>query len=257
MVIRDLDLLAELARHRAVVVFLSITTLDAELCRTMEPRTSQPERRLAALRALAEAGVPCGVMVAPTIPGLTDHEVPKILAAAAAAGAASAGKTVLRLPGAVVDLFKQWLEQRSPERRRRVLEHIRTMRRGQRNDSAFGVRMRDKGPYADRIDAISMPPVVAPDSLSGPPNCPLRRSDAPASVTCLSTNALTRRDFHTRRTAQSVAVAPRAPTARLREGTHVRADPQTSSNPDPCRHRSGRLRHRHDCPGSGAGSPRL
>jgi DNA repair photolyase len=76
MVIRDLDLLAELARHRAVVVFLSITTLDAELCRTMEPRTSQPERRLAALRALAEAGVPCGVMVAPTIPGLTYHEVP-------------------------------------------------------------------------------------------------------------------------------------------------------------------------------------
>lgn len=154
MVTRDLDLLAELQRHHAVAVYLSITTLDAELCRSMEPRTSQPQRRLAALRQLADAGVRCGVMVAPIIPGLTDHEIPAILEAAAAAGATSAGRVVLRLPGAVADLFEHWLSRRSPARRRKVLEHLRAMRGGRRNDPTFGSRMRGTGPYADNIHAV-------------------------------------------------------------------------------------------------------
>src|SRR5262249_22744470 len=109
LVTRDIDLLSELARHNAALVFVSVTTLDGELARRLEPRASQPSRRLAAIEALARAGVPVGTLVAPVIPGLTDHELPSILEAAAKAGAATASYVPLRLPYAVAPLFEGWL----------------------------------------------------------------------------------------------------------------------------------------------------
>jgi DNA repair photolyase len=154
LVTRDLDLLGELARHGAAAVFLSITTLDAGLARVLEPRTSPPALRLAAIEALAGAGVPAGVMVAPVIPGLTDHELPAIVAAAAGAGARFAGYTTLRLPLGVAGLFAQWLERHAPGRKQRVLGRIRALRGGPLNDSRFGARMQGQGPFADLIAGL-------------------------------------------------------------------------------------------------------
>jgi DNA repair photolyase len=114
LVTRDSDLLQELARHQAVCVTISVTTLEADLARVMEPRTSMPKQRLAAITALARAGVPVGVNVAPVIPGLTDHEILRIIQAATGAGAQFAGYTVVRLPYAVKDLFEQWLANHAP-----------------------------------------------------------------------------------------------------------------------------------------------
>lgn len=151
LVTRDLDLLQELARHRAVAVWLSITTLDPGLRRLMEPRTSPPAARLAAIRALAEAGVPVGVMVAPVIPGLTDHELPRIIAAAAAAGARFAACIAVRLPGAVAPLFEAWLQAHWPDRKEKVLHRIRAMRGGKLNDPRFGARMVGEGIFAEQI----------------------------------------------------------------------------------------------------------
>jgi DNA repair photolyase len=151
LVTRDLDLLGDLARHDAAAVFLSITTLDGDLARKLEPRASQPPGRLAAIEAAAKAGVPVGVMVAPVIPGLTDHEMPAILAAAAAAGATSAGYVTLRLPHGVGPLFEQWLEQHFPERKEKVLGRIRELRGGKLNDPRFATRMRGEGVFADLI----------------------------------------------------------------------------------------------------------
>jgi DNA repair photolyase len=148
LVTRDLDLLSELAHHHAAAVFLSITTLDGSLARLLEPRATQPAGRLAAIAELSRAGVPAGVMVAPVIPGLTDHEMPAILAAACQAGARCAGYTTLRLPLAVAGLFTQWLEQHFPDRKEKVLSRIRDMRGGKLNEPRFGVRMRGEGPYA-------------------------------------------------------------------------------------------------------------
>ena len=122
LVKRDCDILAQLAEDQAVIVFLSVTTLDAELARRLEPRASTPARRLAALSALSEAGIPVGVMVAPIIPGLTDHEIPVILEAAARAGAQFAGHTIVRLPYSVSDLFTQWLDDHFPDRKNKVLK---------------------------------------------------------------------------------------------------------------------------------------
>jgi DNA repair photolyase len=154
LVTRDLDLLADLARHGAAAVTLSITTLDVELVRRMEPRTSAPRDRIEALRLLAAAGIPCGVMIAPVIPGLNDHEIPAILRAAAAAGARYAGYLLLRLPGAVATLFEGWLADRYPERRSKVMGRIRQVRGGGVNDSRFGRRMRGAGPYADGVASL-------------------------------------------------------------------------------------------------------
>jgi DNA repair photolyase len=151
LVTRDVDLLQELARHQAAAVWLSVTTLDAELRRVLEPRTSPPAGRLAALRTLAEAGVPVGVMVAPVIPGLTDHELPRILAAAAEAGARFAGCIPLRLPGAVAGLFEAWLQAHWPERKDKVLHRLRAMRGGKLNDPRFGSRMEGEGIFAEQI----------------------------------------------------------------------------------------------------------
>ena len=148
---RDADLLAELASFEAVSVILSITTLDVDLARRMEPRASHPRRRLAAIERLAEAGIPVGVNVAPVIPGPTDYEIPAILRASADAGASFAGFVMLRLPHGVKDLFSDWLEQHRSDRWHRVLERICEMRGGSLNDTAFGRRMRGTGLYAGQI----------------------------------------------------------------------------------------------------------
>jgi DNA repair photolyase len=143
--------LQPLAAVDAAQVFLSITTLDDSLAQVMEPRASRPALRLEAIRKLREAGIQAGVMVAPIIPGLTDHEVPAILEAAAAAGAMTAGRTVVRLPHGVKDLFAQWLEVHAPHRKDKVLNRLRAMRGGKLNDSTFGTRMRGEGPFAESI----------------------------------------------------------------------------------------------------------
>ncbi len=154
LVTRDADLLAGLARHEAGVVTVSVTTLDDRLQRLMEPRTSIPERRLAAVRTLTDAGIPVRVLVAPVIPGLTDHEMPAILDAAARAGARGAGWVLLRLPHGVADLFSEWLDRHFPERKAKVLGRIRETRDGRLNVAAFGERMRGTGELADQIGRL-------------------------------------------------------------------------------------------------------
>jgi DNA repair photolyase len=151
LVTRDIDLLSELARHEAVSVNISLTTLDDDLRRVMEPRTSPPRRRLAAIEKLSEAGVPVGVLTAPIIPGLNDHELPNLISAAAEAGAAFAGYTPVRLPYAVAPLFENWLERHFPDRKNKVLNHIREMRGGKLNDPNFGSRMSGEGVYAEHL----------------------------------------------------------------------------------------------------------
>ena len=150
-VTRDIDLLRALAEHQAVQVMLSITTLDDDLSGAMEPRASRPARRIDAIRELSAAGIPTGVMVAPIIPGLTDHEVPAILKAAADAGALTAGRNVVRLPHGVKDLFSDWLAVHLPDRKDKVLNRLRAVRHGKLNESTFGARMRGDGPFADAI----------------------------------------------------------------------------------------------------------
>ena len=151
LVTRDIDLLAPMARAGLARVYVSVTTLDAELARTLEPRAAAPHRRLAAVRELAQAGITTGVMVAPIIPALTDHEIEPILAAAAAAGAASAGYVLLRLPHEVKDLMAAWLDTHRPLRAAHVLSLVRQCRDGRLNDPEFGSRMRGAGPYAELI----------------------------------------------------------------------------------------------------------
>ncbi len=154
LVTRDIDLLSQLAKLDAAIVLVSVTTLDHELARKMEPRTSAPRRRLAAIRELNDAGIPVGVMVAPVIPGLTDHEMPAILKAAADAGARCAAFTPVRLPGAVAPLFEQWLTDHFPGRREKVLNRIRSIRGGKLNDPNFGSRMKGQGPWAEQLKAM-------------------------------------------------------------------------------------------------------
>lgn len=154
LVTRDLDLLTELALHRAVAVHLSINSLDSGLARKLEPRASAPRQRLAAVEALANAGVPVGVLVAPVIPALNDHEMPAVLAAAKAAGARWAYTEVLRLPLTVAPVFEQWLERAFPEKKDKVLGRIRAIRGGKLNDSRFGSRMRGEGIFADHISRL-------------------------------------------------------------------------------------------------------
>ncbi|MEZ0471307.1 PA0069 family radical SAM protein [Luteimonas salinilitoris] len=151
LVLRDLDLLAALARQRLVTVYFSITTLDNRLSAKMEPRASAPHARLQALRRLADAGVPVGVMVAPVIPMITDHELEAILEAAREHGAAAAGHVLLRLPHELKQLWREWLQLHYPERAAHVMSLIRQMRGGRDYDSTFGRRMRGEGPFADLI----------------------------------------------------------------------------------------------------------
>ena len=154
LVIRDIDVLLELARHEAAVVFLSVTTLDAGLSRRLEPRASLPSQRLDAVAQLNEAGIPVGVMVAPVIPGLTDHEIPAILEAAKSAGAKSAAYVPLRLPLAVAPLFSDWLDRHEPGRKEKILGRIRGMRDGKLNDAKFGSRMNGSGAFAEIIGTV-------------------------------------------------------------------------------------------------------
>lgn len=154
LVTRDVDLLGGLAADGAAAVFISITTLDPTLQREMEPRASTPARRMAAVETLSAAGVPVGVLVAPVIPGLTDHEMPGILEAAAAAGARHAGFVPLRLPYAVAGLFSDWLEAHYPDRKEKVLGRVRGMRGGKLYDSTWGERMRGSGEYADHLQSL-------------------------------------------------------------------------------------------------------
>lgn len=148
LVTRDVDHLAELARFGACAVYLSVTTLDRPLAAKLEPRASAPEHRLDAIRRLTEAGVPAGVACAPLIPGLTDHELPALLEAAADAGARFATYSMVRLPGAVVEVFGDWLDRHFPQRRDKVMERIRSLHGGRLNDSRPGIRMRGEGPWA-------------------------------------------------------------------------------------------------------------
>ena len=154
LVTRDIDILAQLAEENAAAVNLSVTSLDPVLQRRMEPRTSSPARRLAAIEQLSRAGIPVGVMVAPIIPGLTDHELPAILRAVADAGAQTAGFVVLRLPFAVSSLFEDWLSVHYPDRASKVLGLIREMRGGELYASQFGQRMRGEGAYAEQIASL-------------------------------------------------------------------------------------------------------
>lgn len=151
LVTRDLDLLKQLAKHDAAAVCLSVTTLDRGLQRELEPRTSTPDRRLEAISALADAGIPTAVAIAPVIPGLTDHELPGIVAAAADAGATAANYIMLRLPHAVAPLFERWLDSHFPDRKNKVLNRIRELRGGTLYDSRFGLRGRGEGLFAKQI----------------------------------------------------------------------------------------------------------
>jgi DNA repair photolyase len=154
LVARDADVLQVLARHQAVSVTLSLTTLDADVARRMEPRAAQPRARLAAVEALARAGVPVGVNLAPIVPGLTDHEIPALVAAAAAAGARWAGWQMLRLPYSVKELFSAWLADHFPDRREKILHRIESVRDGKLNETQFGVRHRGVGIFAEQISGL-------------------------------------------------------------------------------------------------------
>ncbi len=151
LVVRDIDVLSRLAAERLVKVFVSVTTLDEELKRRMEPRAASPKARLTAIGKLAAAGIPTGVMYAPVVPAINDHELEAVLEAAATAGAKTAGYVLLRLPGEVKDLFYEWLELHYPDRARKVRGRIRDLRGGRDNDPRFGHRMRGQGPWAELL----------------------------------------------------------------------------------------------------------
>lgn len=151
LVARDLDLLAALAEQKLVVVYMSITTLDADMARTLEPRAAAPWRRLEAVRTLTAAGVPVGVLVAPVIPFINDDAMEHILQESKAAGAHYASYTVIRLPWEVKTLFEDWLNAHFPDRAQRVLHRIEDLRNGRRNDPNFGSRMRGTGIWADLL----------------------------------------------------------------------------------------------------------
>ena len=151
LVTRDLDLLEPMSKLGTVNVAISLTTLDQELTRVMEPRTSSPKARLRAIEELSAAGIPTHAMLAPIIPGLTDSEIPQLLAAAKRSGATSASYILLRLPKTVRPVFLDWLDQELPDMKNRIESRIRSTRNGQLNESEFGTRMRGTGTMADQI----------------------------------------------------------------------------------------------------------
>jgi DNA repair photolyase len=151
LVLRDLDLIGPLARDGLAAVYLSVTTLDNGLARVMEPRAPTPARRVEALAALVEAGVPSGAMAAPMIPEINDHELEAILEAAAGVGVEHASYLLVRLPWEIKDLFADWLDAHFPGRKQKVLGYLRSLRGGRLNDPRFGTRMRGEGPYADLL----------------------------------------------------------------------------------------------------------
>lgn len=151
LVTRDMDILKECAEWNGALVAVSITTLDPELKRVMEPRTSEPKLRLRAIEELSSAAIPVIVMAAPVIPGLTDHELPQIIQAAADAGAIGAGYIMLRLPYGVSEIFTSWLERYFPDRKDKVLNRIKSVRGGSLNSAEFHTRMRGEGIYAKQV----------------------------------------------------------------------------------------------------------
>ena len=151
LVLRDLDLLGPMAEKNLSAVFLSITTLDPRLARTMEPRAAAPARRIETIRALSDAGVPVGVLASPMIPGLNDQELERILEAAASAGARTAGTILLRLPHEVKEIFAEWLAEHYPLKAEHVLSLVRQTHGGKLYDSEFGTRMKGSGPYAELL----------------------------------------------------------------------------------------------------------
>jgi len=151
LVLRDLDLLAEMGRQGLASVGISVTSLDNELKRRLEPRAASPEARLRVIRQLHQAGIPVGVLVAPVIPAITDHELEDILAAAREAGAGSAGYVLLRLPHEVKILFREWLAAHYPDRAKHVMSLINQTRGGKDYDAEFGQRMIGTGPYAELL----------------------------------------------------------------------------------------------------------
>jgi DNA repair photolyase len=154
LILRDLDILEELAKDNLVKVFISITSLDEKVRRTMEPRTASASKRLKTIEELSKAGVPVGVMCAPIIPGLTDHEVPAILKAAADRGALSAGMTIVRLNGSVGAIFEDWVVKNFPNRAPKILDQISATHGGKLNDSEFGRRMKGEGKVAEMINQL-------------------------------------------------------------------------------------------------------
>jgi DNA repair photolyase len=151
LIVRDLDLLTELAKDKLVSVMLSVTSLTNDIKRTLEPRTASPQARLRVIQQLSEAGVPVGVLVAPVIPAITDHEMEDILAAAKEAGASRAGYVLLRLPHELKIIFREWLAEHYPDRAKHVMSLINQSRGGKDYDSQFGTRMRGTGPYAELL----------------------------------------------------------------------------------------------------------
>lgn len=170
LVARDVDHLAELARHGAVCVYLSITTLDPKLARILEPRASSPRARLEAMRVLADAGVPVGPSAAPMIPGLNDHELPAILSATKEAGASFAAWSMVRLPGAVAGIFESWLQRYFPDRREKVLNRIRAVRGGALNGTSPVTRLRGEGEAADQLRAMFRVACRRLDLQTSPPD---------------------------------------------------------------------------------------
>ena len=151
LVVRDIDIITELAKKNLVSVMMTVTSLDKDLIRKMEPRTSTPERRLKAIEELAKNKIHVGVMIAPVIPGLNDEEIPDILKEAAIRGAAFAGYTILRLPYSVKDLFVDWLSREFPDRANKILNRIKDIRGGKLNENEFGKRFRGEGEFAETI----------------------------------------------------------------------------------------------------------
>jgi DNA repair photolyase len=154
LILRDTDILQEMAKLNLVSVCLSITSLDRNLTRILEPRTSSPERRLMTIEKIAEKNIPVGVNIAPVIPGLNDEEIPSILKEASSHGAIFAGHMMLRLPYAVKDLFLQWLKEEFPDRESKIVNKIREMRDGKLNESEFGTRFSGKGELAETIHSL-------------------------------------------------------------------------------------------------------
>ncbi len=208
LVTRDLDLLAPLAAENLVHVYVSVTTLDAELARVLEPRTATPHARLRAIRELTDAGVPVGVMTAPIIPGLNDQEMPAILRAAREAGARSAGYVLLRLPFAVRPIFEDWLTRHLPDKADRVRSLIATTRNGRMNDARFGSRMRGQGEYAEQIARAfkvfrGSTRARRPAAAAGPDSLRAAAADERANATFLSARCRLVRKRESRRASGS------------------------------------------------------
>lgn len=154
LVTRDIDIFQDMAKYDCIKVNMSLTTLDGDLARTMEPRASQPHLKLKAIEMFAKAGVPVGIMMGPIVPGLTDHEIPKVLKAAADAGAITAYHTILRLPWGVKDLFENWIREHYPDKAERVLNRVKAMRNGKLYEADFATRMSGTGIFAEQIHTM-------------------------------------------------------------------------------------------------------